>query len=228
MERSGVFVIVPAYNEGRVLRSTVSNLLPPGYTVVVVDDGSLIPARQFLEGLDVYCVRHNVNLGQGAALQTGDEFALALGADVIVHFDADGQHSADLIERLIAPIVRGEAEVTLGSRFLDPADRREVPVRKRVLLKAGVFVSWVFARVWLSDTHNGFRALSRVAAERIRLQENGFAHATEILDLLRRSRLPYVEVPTTTRYTDYSKQKGQSALNSFNIVIDLALRKLFK
>jgi glycosyltransferase involved in cell wall biosynthesis len=159
MERRGVFVIVPAYNEGRVLRSTVSGLLPRGYTVVVVDDGSLVPAHQFLEGLDVYCVRHSVNLGQGAALQTGGEFALALGADVIVHFDADGQHSADLIERLIAPILRGEADVTLGSRFLDPADRREVPVRKQVLLKAGVFVSWAFTRVWLSDTHNGFRAL---------------------------------------------------------------------
>ena len=145
----------------------MSDLLPYGYTVVVVDDGSLTPAREALQGLDVYSLRHNVNLGQGAALQTGNEFALKNGAEVVVHFDADGQHSASLVERLVAPILRGEVEVTFGSRFLNPVDRRDVPARKRLLLKLGVFISWVFTKVWLSDTHNGFRALSRTAAERV-------------------------------------------------------------
>jgi glycosyltransferase involved in cell wall biosynthesis len=224
-----VFVVVPTYNEGqRVLRSTVSDLLPYGYTVVVVDDGSLIPARAALQGLGVYYLRHNVNLGQGAALQTGNEFALASGAEVVVHFDADGQHSASLVEQLVAPILRGEVEVTFGSRFLNPVDRMDVPVGKRLLLKLGVFISWVFTKVWLSDTHNGFRALSRTAAERIRLREPRFAHATEILDLLRRSRLPYAEIPTKVRYTEYSMRKGQRYLNGVSIVIDLMLRRLFK
>jgi glycosyltransferase involved in cell wall biosynthesis len=232
MEPSGIFIIIPAFNENAVLRSTVSGVIPFGYTVVVVDDGSAIPAASHLEGLNVYCLRHAVNLGQGAALQTGGEFALTRGAEVIVHFDADGQHSPELIERLVEPIVTGDAhgkvEVVLGSRFLDADDRRMVPRRKRILLKTGAFVSWVFTGVWLTDAHNGFRALSCTAAGKIQLKENGFAHATEILDLLRRAKLSFKEVPVAIRYTSYSRAKGQSMFNSFNIVIDLMLRKLFK
>ena len=117
--------------------------------------------------------------------------------------------------------------MTLGSRFLNESDRRNVPFSKRVLLKAGVLVSWAFTGLWLSDTHNGFRALSRAAAHQITLRENGFAHATEILDLLRRSKLVYREVPVSIRYTEYSRSKGQRALNSVNILIDLMLRRLF-
>jgi glycosyltransferase involved in cell wall biosynthesis len=227
MDRQSVFVVIPAYNENAVLRTTVSGLLPLGYSVVVVDDGSHIPARVPLEGLDVYCVRHDVNLGQGAALQTGAEFALSRGARIIVHFDADGQHSPGSIPQLLDPIVNGSVDVVLGSRFLDARDRKVVPVKKRMLLKAGVAVSWMFTGVWLSDTHNGLRAFSRAAAQQITLKENGFAHATEILDIMRRSKLPYTEVPVSIRYTEYSLKKGQALLNSFNIVVDLMLRRLF-
>jgi glycosyltransferase involved in cell wall biosynthesis len=227
MEPRDIFVVIPAFNEGAVLRSTVSGVVQHGYTAVVVDDGSSTPALDSLGGLDVYSIRHPVNLGQGAALRTGTEFALSKGALIVVHFDADGQHDAALIERLIAPIRRADAEVTLGSRFLNPADRCLVPPGRRVLLKCAVAVSWAFTGVWLSDAHNGFRALSRKAAAQITLEENGFAHATEILELLRRSKLAFVEVPVTVRYTDYSRKKGQSAFNSFNVLIDLVLRRLF-
>ena len=227
MENSAIFVVIPAYNEIAVLRSTVLDLVPLGYSIVVVDDGSATPAKSCLDGLDVYCVRHDINLGQGAALQTGSDFALMQGARIIVHFDADGQHGAAMAQRLIEPIVNGEVEVALGSRFLDPRDRAAVPLQKRWLLKAGVVVSWVFTGMWLSDTHNGLRALSRTAAERIVLKENGFAHATEILDLLRRAKIRYREVPVSIRYTDYSRKKGQSIFNSCNILIDLLLRRIF-
>ena len=184
VENSAVFVVIPAYNENAVLRSTVLDLLPLGYSIVVVDDGSATPAKSCLDGLNVHCVRHDINLGQGAALQTGSDFSLLKGARIIVHFDADGQHGAAMVQRLIEPIINGEVEVALGSRFLDPHDRQAVPLQKRWLLKAGVLVSWIFTGMWLSDTHNGLRALSRTAAEQIVLKENGFAHATEILDLL--------------------------------------------
>jgi polyprenyl-phospho-N-acetylgalactosaminyl synthase len=226
VENSCVFVVIPAYNENAVLRSTVLSLLPFGYSIVIVDDGSATPARRCVEGLNVYCVRHDINLGQGAALQTGSSFALLTGARIIVHFDADGQHGAEMVERLIDPIVNGRADVVLGSRFLNPCDRREVPFEKQLVLKAGVFVSWIFTGLWLSDTHNGLRALSHTAADRITLKENGFAHATEILDLLRRSKLRYSEVPVSIRYTAYSRKKGQSLFNSCNILIDLVLRRL--
>lgn len=228
MRRREVFVVIPAFDENAVLRATVSRLLSFGYSIVVVDDGSVIPAADRLTALNVYCLRHVVNLGQGAALQTGSAFALRRGAAVIVHFDADGQHNPALIERLIGPILQGKADVVLGSRFLDPHDRRLVPRRKRILLRIGALVSWAFTGIRLTDTHNGFRALSRKAAAKIELREAGFAHATEILDLLRRAGLSYIEIPATIEYTAYSQAKGQSMFNSFNIVIDLMLRKMFK
>jgi len=194
----------------------VSGLVLFGYTIVVVDDGSAASAESCLAGLSVYCVRHGANLGHGAALQTGTEFAVEHGASAIAHFDADGQHDPALIERLLDPIVRGRADVVLGSRFLDPADRLLVPQTKRILLKLGAIVFWAFSGIWLTDAHNGFRAFSRKAVEKVHMRKSGFAHATEILDLLRRAKLPYVEVPATSMF------------NGFDIVIDLMLRKLFK
>ena len=107
-------------------------------------------------------------------------------------------------------------------------DCSQVPCAKRFVLKVGVLISWLFSGVWLSDTHNGFRALSRAAAQQISLSEDGFAHATEILKLVRRAGLRYKEVPVTIQYTAYSQAKGQSAFNGINILIDLLLGKLQK
>jgi glycosyltransferase involved in cell wall biosynthesis len=150
------------------------------------------------------------------------------GARIVVHFDADGQHKPELIGRLLAPIRSGECDVVLGSRFLDSYDRSQVPFLRRLLLKGGVCVSGLFSGLWLTDTHNGLRALSRTAAERIDLTENGFAHATEILELIRKSGLRYREVPVTIRYTEQSLAKGQSTLNGLNILLDLIIARLFR
>lgn len=221
-----IFVVIPAYNEGPVLSQTVSELLHYGFTIVVVDDGSRVPASGFLEGMPVHYLRHLVNLGQGAALQTGMDYALKQGASIIVHFDADGQHSPELISRLIEPIRSGQCDVAMGSRFIDPRDTAKVPRIKRLTLKGGILVSWIFSGLWLTDTHNGFRALSAQAASRIRMTEDGYAHATEILEHIRKSRLRYKEVPATIRYTEHSLAKGQSVFNSLNILFDLVIRKL--
>jgi glycosyltransferase involved in cell wall biosynthesis len=221
-----VFVVIPAYNEGKVLTETVDELLPYAFQVVVVDDGSANPALVHLQGRPVRYLRHTANLGQGAAIQTGTEYALSEGARAIIHFDADGQHCPSLIRSLLEPIRRGEYDVAIGSRFIDPNDRNGVPREKRILLKGGVFVSWLFAGLWLTDTHNGFRALSAEAARRVTLTENGYAHATEILELIRKAGLRVKEVPTTIRYTQYSLAKGQSVWNSLNVLFDLVLRKL--
>lgn len=224
--RESVFVIVPCYNEGAVLRQTVEGLLAQGVAVVVVDDGSRPPASLACTGLPVHLLRHRVNLGQGAALQTGMEYALRAGADYLVHFDADGQHDAAAIPRMVALLRDGDADVVLGSRFLDPAHVHEVPQSKRILLRGGIVVSWLFSGVWLTDTHNGLRAFTRSAAARIRLNEDGFGHATEILGEIRRAGLRYREIPVLVRYTDYSRAKGQRLSNSVNVLIDLMLRKL--
>ena len=223
-----VFVVVPAYNEDAVVSQTVRPLLQAGFTVIVVDDGSETPSEDYLSGSGVIVLRHVTNLGQGAALQTGVCYALSSGAEIIVHFDADGQHDPNQIPSLIEPIIHGEADITTGSRFLRRADRLLVPPSKRLALRIGRVVSGLMTGIWLTDTHNGFRAYSAKAAESIELRENGFAHATDILSLIKAARLRHLEVPVTIRYSIHSMRKGQRIWNGFNIICDLLLRKVFR
>jgi glycosyltransferase involved in cell wall biosynthesis len=221
-----IFVVVAAYNEGRVLRQTLEPVVERGYSVVVVDDGSRDDTYAAARTLPVHRLRHAINLGQGAALQTGMTYALRQGAEICVHFDADGQHAADELPRFVNPIAAGDADVVLGSRFQLAADADAIPSAKRRLLRCAVLVNVALTGLWLTDAHNGFRAFSRTAAAKIDLRQNGYAHASEILSQIRAHRLRYLEVPTTIAYTDYSLAKGQSMWNAFNIVVDLALGKL--
>lgn len=225
-DREIVFVVVPCFNEGAVVRKTVQDLLAEGVRVVVVDDGSERPVANSCGDLPIDLLRHGVNLGQGAALQTGVEFALWAGAQYILHFDADGQHDPTAIEGIVALLRGGSVDVVLGSRFLDPTLARDIPLGKRLVLRGGILVSWLFSGMLLTDTHNGLRGFTRAAAERVRLTEDGFGHATEILGEIRRAGLRYCEVPVLVRYTEYSKAKGQRVSNSLNVLIDLVLRKL--
>jgi glycosyltransferase involved in cell wall biosynthesis len=220
-----VFIIIPCYNEQAVLRETVSGLLPLNARVVLVDDGSTVPVRKVVDGLPVEILRHPINLGQGAALQTGMDYALQKGARAVIHFDADGQHQADDIPRFLEALEQG-ADVVLGSRFLRPEDSSTLPPRKRMLLQGARLVNLIFTGLWLSDAHNGFRALNQRALKAIRLQENRMAHASEILGQIRQARLKVVEIPTRISYTEYSVRKGQKLSNSLNILLDLLLRKL--
>jgi polyprenyl-phospho-N-acetylgalactosaminyl synthase len=225
--RPSVLVIVPAYNEGKALKATVERLLAAGYKVVVVDDGSTDETPE-IRGLPIVYLRHAVNLGQGAALQTGMTYAVRAGVDIGVHFDADGQHDCAQIGRLVTPIVEGSADVVFGSRFLRKEDTGQVPLKKRIVLRGGILVSWAMTGMLLSDTHNGFRALSRRALERVQLQENGFAHATESMQRVREAGLRYVEVPITIGYSAYSQEKGQKLSGSLSILFDLIMAKLTK
>lgn len=225
---NSIFVVIPAYNESRAIHSTVEPLIAHGYTVVVVDDHSLDQTCAVLQKLPVYYLRHPINLGQGAALQTGMDFALQQGAEFIIHFDADGQHQAEDISMLMEPLQCGQADVVIGSRFLRWEDRQEVPTFRQLFLRVAVLVNWLITGVRLTDAHNGFRALTRSAAQKIYLRENRFAHASEILVQIRHAKLRYVERPTKIVYTHYSKAKGQSLWNAFNIMVDLLLSRFIR
>jgi glycosyltransferase involved in cell wall biosynthesis len=229
MDKSTVFVIIPCYNEeASIVRQTVLPLLAQAYTVVLVDDGSQRDLFPLLSDLPLVYLRHAVNLGQGAALQTGMEFAKRGGAAYVVHFDADGQHAAGELDNLLEPLRRGIADVVLGSRFLRPEDQRQIPGLRRWVLRVARTVNGLFTGMWLTDAHNGLRALNRPALEAVYLSENRQAHATEILYQIRRNRLRTVEVPSSIVYTAYSKAKGQSSMNAFSVLIDLILNKLFR
>ncbi|GAB3709169.1 glycosyltransferase family 2 protein [Spirosoma flavus] len=221
-----VFIVIPSYNEGKVIAHTLQKLRRfHNYSVVVVDDCSTDNTEAILKNFDVYYVRHSVNLGQGAALQTGMSFALTQDPAVVVHFDADGQHNHEDIPRFIEKALDGSCDIVLGSRFIRSEDLKAVPPFRRFVLKVAATVNGLMTGMWLSDAHNGFRVLTPTALRAIRLRENRMAHATEILSQIRKNKLRYVELPTHIVYTDYSKQKGQSWSNSINILLDLLISR---
>jgi len=221
-----VFVIIPSYNENAVIEKVLQGLLPSEYTIVVVDDGSSVNLQDLLKNLPVYVLRHRVNLGQGAALQTGIEFALSRQAAYIVSFDADGQHQPPAIETLLEPLLAKEADITLGSRFI--MNNSNIPAGRKFVLKIARFANYFFTGLLLTDAHNGLRAMTAAAAEKIHLRQTGMAHATEIIAEVRKHQLRYKEVPVSIQYTDYSKSKGQTVWGSFRIFFDILLNKLFK
>jgi len=218
-----VFIVVAAYNESRTIRTVVDRLLADHLNVVVVDDGSRDDTVRQLAHSRVHLLRHGINRGQGAALQTGIEFALSRGADVIVTFDADGQHSERDIEALVRPILAGECDVTLGSRFLGRA--HGIPATRKLVLKAGVLFTRIFSRLRVSDSHNGLRAFSAHAAAGLHITLDRMAHASEILDQISQQGWRYKEVPVDIYYSDHSLAKGQSSWNALKIGLDILLRR---
>ena len=223
-----VACVVPCFNEAQMILTTLGPLIEEGYTVILVNDGSRDGLEALVDSLPIINVRHFTNLGQGAALQTGSEVAARLPwVRYVVHFDADGQHDYREIPRLVEPLVGGRADVVLGSRFIGKG-RTLVPRRKQVLLQGARFVNWMFTGLFLTDAHNGFRAMTVKATNSIKLSQPGFAHASEILWLIRLAKLRFVEVPTVIRYTRYSVAKGQRIVNAFNILWDLFLLRFLR
>jgi polyprenyl-phospho-N-acetylgalactosaminyl synthase len=212
------WVVIPAYNEQGSIRGVVTDLLTQGYHVAVVDDGSSQMLEDAVRGLGCFVLRHAINLGQGAALQTGIAFALQQGARYVVTFDADGQHQSSDIPALLEPLVRGHAQVALGSRFLAGGRAVNIPASRRLLLRAATAFTRLTTGLALTDTHNGLRAFNRAAAAELRITQNGMAHASQILDEVKAHRWAFCEVPVTLLYTEYSQRKGQRASNAVNIL----------
>ncbi len=221
------YIVIPAYNEEKKIGDVIRGLRGAGYgNIVVVDDGSMDKTARVAERAGATVLRHIINRGQGAGLKTGIEFALRECADYIVTFDADGQHSPSSIKPLLAALSNQKAEVALGSRFLTKDSN--TPFVRAIFLRGGALIFRLFYGVNLTDSHNGLRALTRKAANSIDIICDDMAHASEIVEEIARDRLKYVEVPVTITYSDYSKAKGQSTLNSFRILWRMLLNKLLR
>ena len=226
MPDKSVWVVIAAYNEAPVIERVIANVRHCGFSAVLVDDGSSDATAEIAERAGAVVVRHPVNLGQGAALQTGIEFALGKGADVIVTFDADGQHRATDIAGLVDALARHSVDYALGSRFLGGAT--DLPPVRRRLLKAATWFTRITSGLSLTDTHNGLRAMTRRGASAIRLRQNRMAHASEFLYQIAASELKYVEVPVTIEYSAYSLAKGQKLGDALSILVDLLARRLHR
>jgi len=222
---SNIFIVIPCYNEIRLIRATVLSLLSLQYEIVIVDDGSSENIKDEISDLRIHYIRHFVNLGQGASLQTGTDYALQNGANYVAHFDADGQHRREDLEKMIDLIKEGNIDVVLGSRFLTSESFDQIPKVRKYILQVARIINVCFSGLWLTDAHNGLRVLNKRTATSIRLKENRMAHATEILQQIKTKKLNWREVSVKINYTKYSQEKGQSNWNALNILFDLIIRK---
>lgn len=230
-----LFIVVPAYNEAKIIGSVLNGLIAiqddvaqidrelTPIRIVLVDDGSDDDTFSEARSCGVIVLRHAVNRGQGAALQTGNEYALTHGADLVVHFDADGQFDPADIVTALGQMKKDGLDVVLGSRFLDR--RSSIPVTKRmIVLPVSRIVNFLYSGLWLTDVHNGFRILSRNALLKIRITQDGMAHNSEIVRQICEQQLRFAEVPVKVVYSEY----GQGIKGGMRILSDLFFRMFFE
>ncbi len=215
--------VIPAYNEEEHIATVIERVRPFVEQIVVVNDCSRDQTAAIATEAGATVISHPINRGQGAALQTGNEYALKQGADIIIHFDADNQFQAEEIPDMIRPLETGVAEAVLGSRFLNK--KSNLPAFKRqVIMPLGRLVNRLFFNIKLSDPQSGFRALSRQAVEQIKIENDGMAHCSEILHQLFAKKIKTVEVPITVTYHEFGQKLG----GGFRIIKDLLIRKIIK
>lgn len=223
MTNDDVWLVVPLFNEGQVIGDVVRGALPTFPHIVCIDDGSSDNGADEAARAGAVVVRHPVNLGQGAALQTGFEYVRSVPTmRWAVTFDADGQHQVDDVVAMVDK-ARGEGlDVVFGSRFLD--DRTNAGMLKRLVLRLAVGYTNLTTNTRLTDAHNGLRVISRGVVERLDITQNRMAHASELVAQIGAMDVRYAESPVHILYTDYSRAKGQSLWNAVNILAELILR----
>ncbi|MEO9201632.1 MAG: glycosyltransferase family 2 protein [Mycobacterium sp.] len=217
------WVVVPMHNEATVIGQVVEEVLRTFDFVVCVDDGSTDDSVAEARSAGATVVEHPINLGQGASLQTGFSFALRdPQMTEVVTFDADGQHSVADARAMVQQLREKNLDVVVGSRFLD--DRTQIAgLRKLILKTAARYTRWTTGMA-LTDAHNGLRVIDRDLLAKIRLTQNRMAHASELIDQIGDLKANWAEYPTHIMYTDYSRSKGQSLLNSVNILVEILFR----
>lgn len=219
---SDTWLIVPVFNEGPVIGNLIRELRQIFPHVVCVDDGSQDESPAEIIKAGAHLIRHPVNLGQGAALQTGLEYARARpGAEFFVTFDADGQHQVRDAGRMVARLRTEPVDIILGTRNTRGG---HVPLIKKVVLRTATLLSSGSRKLGLTDTHNGLRAFNRTVAEEMNITINGMGHASEIIEMISRHGWRAAEEPVTIIYTEYSRAKGQPLINGVNILFDVTLR----
>lgn len=222
-----VWLVIAAYNEATVIGDVVLGAHRQFPNIVVVDDCSSDGSGDIARKGGAHVLRHAANLGQGAALQTGITYALLKGAEIIVTFDADGQHRVEDAVAMAKSASAGDVDVILGSRFI-LARSFGMPPAKRLLLGVATLYTRLTSGLSVTDTHNGLRCFTRQAALRLDIRQNRMAHASEILTQIKELGLSYREMPCTVEYTAYSRAKGQRMCGAFRIVLDLALRSMHR
>lgn len=200
-----VYIVIPAYNEERVIQNVIQEIKTAGYdNIIVVDDGSDDNTHQKAQEAGSMALRHKINRGKGAATKTGMEAAKLLRADIFVTMDGDGQHDPNDIKSLISPIIDNRCDVVLGTRLKNTAG---MPWYKIIQNKFGNLITWYLFGLYVTDSQSGFRAYSRHAADLINTKGDRYEYDSEVLREIYIYKLKFQEVPIKVRYTEYSMGK---------------------
>ena len=226
MDITKVWVVIAAYNEEQVIGENITNVLAHVDNVIVVDDCSVDATAQKAFDAGAHVLRHPINIGQGGALQTGIEYALAKGSEYCVTFDADGQHSATEILPMLLAMQQSGADIALGSRFLGKT--QNLPWQRRWVLKLAIIFTRVTGNIKLTDVHNGFRVMTRKFCKQFEFRQNRMAHASEILNHISSRNIKFIEFPVTITYTEYSLHKGQRSSNALRVLMELFMGHVSK
>lgn len=225
-----LYVIIPAFNEETSIGSVILSLKRSGYdNILVINDGSTDKTERIALESGASVLSHLINRGQGAALRTGIEYLREnYDPDIIVTFDADGQHCPEYINTLVYPLLVNDFDIVLGSRFIDKNNQSNIPFLRKIILKAGIIFTNTLSNINLTDTHNGFRALGRKAIDSIQISQRGMEHASEIIEEIKKKKLKYTEVPVQITYSEYSRCKGQKNYNFIKLGLKVILKKIIE
>jgi polyprenyl-phospho-N-acetylgalactosaminyl synthase len=222
---SDVWIVIPAYNEAAVIDEVIAGLRSVFDHVVCVDDGSTDGTGDVALRAGAHLVRHPVNLGQGAAIQTGVEYARRQpGAQIFATFDADGQHRVKDVAAMVDRLRAGDVDIVIGTRFAAENAGSRPPLLKRIVLQTAARLSRRGRRLGLTDTNNGLRVFNKTVADGLNITMSGMSHANEFVLLIAENHWRVAEEPVEVLYTEYSKSKGQPLLNGVNIIFDGFLR----
>ncbi|WOT01746.1 glycosyltransferase family 2 protein [Corynebacterium pyruviciproducens] len=222
MQNQDTWLIIPCFNEGTVIGDVIRHARETFPNIVAVNDGSSDNSAEEIHKAGAHLVNHPVNLGQGAAIQTGVEYARAQpGARYFVTFDADGQHQVKDVVAMLERLRNEPVDIIVGTRFGRPRSADDqVPWIKRLVLKTVVLLSPRTRKLGLSDAHNGLRVFNMKVADELNIRMNGMSHASEFVAQMDERGWRVSEQPVDILYTDYSMSKGQSLINGVNILAD--------
>lgn len=219
---------IPAYNESKMISHVIRNL-PKKITgikkmnILVIDDGSSDTTSNIARKSGAWVIKHLLNRGLGGALKTLLAFAKMKKYDILVTFDADGQHSPSDIEKMIVPIIKKQKDVVIGSRW---SSLNSLPWSRFLVNQFANILTFILFGIWSSDTQSGLRAFNRRAIERINIVSDGMEVSSEFFKEIYRNKLNFTELPIQAVYTNYSRSKGQRLDNAPEVFFQLILRLL--
>jgi glycosyltransferase involved in cell wall biosynthesis len=217
-------IVVPAFNEESRVGPVVREIVFQGFDVVVIDDGSTDNTSEQAKSSGARVITHAFNLGQGAALRTGFDYAVRGGWTYAVSFDADGQHDLGNVVSMLNKAEAGRFDVVLGSRFRSGASNN-APAFRRLVLRVATRLTNFWFRSSFTDVNNGLRVFRVDALKKMSLRQNRMAHASEILSEIKKQNLSWTDAPTDITYSSVTLDKGEKTISgSIKILWEVLVR----